>query len=147
MRITKAAILMGILFVMILETACSSTSVNPTEDSFEFAIIDPKTEIKVGEKVNFTARLTNLTDRDFVLDHGIPLIVLYIRPAGDTSEEGIGSALVQTTLEAHQYTEKKINIQAVEAGDYILRAYCSFDIGEQEYRYECDDISIKIVNE
>ena len=147
MRFAKIAILMMLLFVMTFGTACSNSSVYPTKDSFELTVTAPQTEIIVGEEVTFTAKLTNLTDKDFILNHGIPLIVLYVRPAGDTSKEGIGAALVQTTLKAHQYTEKEINIQAAEAGDYVLRTYCLFDIDGKEFRYECDDIIVKILDE
>lgn len=117
-----------------------------TENSFEFNIDVPKTEMKVGEEVCFSAKLTNLAERDFILEHGTPLIVLYIRSANDSSEEGVGSTLVQTTLNAQQSIEKKVDFKAEKAGDYLLRAYCSFNIDGKEYRYDYGDVSIKITD-
>ena len=53
----------------------------------------------------------------------------------------------QTILKAHQYTEEKLDVSEAETGDYILKAYCVFDINGKEYRYECEDLPIKVTGE
>lgn len=150
MRTRKRMILAAVAtcLLIVLGIVWYHASANITEESFTFEVIDPKTEIKVGENVSFTARLTNLTNRDLVLSHGMPLISLYIRPEGETFEKGIiGSTLVQTTLRAHQYTESEIHVEAAEAGNYVLGTYCFFEIDGKEYRYECEDILVKVTEE
>lgn len=144
MRKTRKCLLALMMFVLIFGSSCSSLSGRPAENSFSLAVLDPKTEIRAGEKVTFTARLSNLTNQDHVLAHGTPLIVLSMQPVGAEMEEGIGAALKQTTLKAHQYTEEKLDVSEAEAGDYILKAYCVFDINGKEYRYECADMPIKV---
>ena len=107
---------------------------------------DPETEISAGEEVGFTAQLSNLSDHDVVLSHGDPLIVLSLCSAEDEAEEGVGAVLAQTAMKAHEQIEKETFIRVEEAGDYRLRAYCAFSIGGEEYRYECEDIPIKVTD-
>ena len=134
----KAAVWIGMVMVMLL-SACSAELPKLSADSFSFSVIDPETEISAGEEVGFTAQLSNLSDHDVVLSHGDPLIVLYLCSAEDEAEEGVGAVLAQTAMKAHEQIEK-------EAGDYRLRAYCAFSIGGEEYRYECEDIPIKVTD-
>ena len=147
MRARKRIILAAVAVCLLigLGIVWYHASANITEESFTFEVINPETEIKAGETVSFTARLTNLTNRNLVLEHGMPLISLYIQPEGKTFEKGIiGSTLVRTTLRAHQYTESEIHVEVAEAGNYVLGTYCCFEVNGKEYRYECDDILINV---
>lgn len=138
----KAAVWIGMVMVMLL-SACSAELPKLSADSFSFSVIDPETEISAGEEVGFTAQLS---DHDVVLSHGDPLIVLYLCSAEDEAEEGVGAVLAQTAMKAHEQIEKETFIRVEEAGDYRLRAYCAFSIGGEEYRYECEDIPIKVTD-
>lgn len=141
----KAAVWIGMVMVMLL-SACSAEPPKLSADSFSFSVIDPETEISAGKEVGFTAQLSNLSDHDVVLSHGDPLIVLYLCSAEDEAEEGVGAVLAQTAMKAHEQIEKETFIRVEEAGDYRLRAYCAFSIGGEEYRYECEDIPIKVTD-
>ena len=72
--------------------------------------------------------------------------MLYLCSAEDEAEEGVGAVLAQTEMKAHEQIEKEPFIRVEEAGDYRLRAYCAFSIGGEEYRYECEDIPIKVTD-
>ena len=72
--------------------------------------------------------------------------MLYLCSAEDEAEEGVGAVLAQTAMKAHEQIDKETFIRVEEAGDYRLRAYCAFSIGGEEYRYECEDIPIKVTD-
>lgn len=147
MRRTRKCLLALMMIVSIFGSSCSSLSGRPAENGFSLTILEPETEIKAGDQVSFTARLSNLTNQDHVLTHGMPLIMLSMQPVGAEIEEGFGATLKQTILKAHQYTEEKLDVSEAETGDYILKAYCVFDINGKEYRYECEELPIKVTGE
>lgn len=116
------------------------------EDIFRLSIENPQKVIKVNEEVTFTARLTNLTDKEYTLYHGEPLISLYIRSKDDDTPEITYSILVKSVIEPSGYIEKKLNIKALEAGEYILRAKSSFEVEGVRYELNCEDVPILIVD-
>ena len=144
--IRKAAVWIGMVMVMLLSACSAELPKSFKRTASRFSVIDPETEISAGEEVGFTAQLSNLSDHDVVLSHGDPLIVLYLCSAEDEAEEGVGAVLAQTAMKAHEQIEKETFIRVEEAGDYRLRAYCAFSIGGEEYRYECEDIPIKVTD-
>lgn len=116
------------------------------EEIFKFTIENPQKVIKMNEEVTFTARLTNLTDKEYTLYHGDPLINLYIRGKDDDTPEITYSILVKSVIEPSGYIEKKLNIKALEAGEYILRAKSSFEVEGVRYELNCEDVPILIVD-
>ena len=72
--------------------------------------------------------------------------MLYLCSAEEEAEEGVGAVLAQTEMKAHEHIDKETIIRVEEADDYRLRAYCAFSIGGEEYRYECEDIPIKVTD-
>ena len=147
MHTRKRMILASVLacLLVVLGVAWYYTAANVTEESFTFEVVDPETTMKAGEPALFTVRLNNLTNWDLVLEHGAPLISLFLVPDGEAAQTGIvGASLMQTTLKAHQYAEEEFQIDASEAGNYVLVAFCAFEINGKQYRYECDDILISV---
>ena len=88
MRRTRKCLLTLMMIVSIFGSSCSSLSGRPAENGFSLTILEPETEIKAGDQVSFTARLSNLTNQDHVLTHGMPLIMLSMQPVGAEIEEG-----------------------------------------------------------
>ncbi|MEG2814123.1 MAG: hypothetical protein RSA79_05940 [Oscillospiraceae bacterium] len=125
-------------------TGCSTNA--SKKDLFDIVVDNPQTSIKAGEKVTYTAKLVNLTDKKYTLEHGEPLIALYICNVNNKTEEAVGSTLVSSVLEPNGNIEKTINVQLLETGEYTLRAYCTFKTDGQEYRLNYDDILITVVD-
>ena len=127
-------------FSMIL-SSCNSNR----DEMFQLTIINPQTRVQVGDNVTYTAQLTNNTNKKVTIYHGYPLINLYIRHVDDTTEEGIGSVRIESIVEPHEILERTLNIEAVEAGEYILRAFSRFEIDGNDCLLECDDVRVTIV--
>ena len=130
----------------LLFVSCSNSVIAKDDSRFSFSVVEPKTEIKVGEKVTYTAVLKNNTAEKYTLEHGLSLITLYIRAADDKTEDGIGATLVKTEIEANGTVDKVYNAEPLEAGKYVLRAYCKFMLDGSDYLYECEDIPITVVD-
>ncbi len=136
--------LFNICFLFSLITFLTACRTNvPANDDFSLSIVNPQTVISVGEQVTFCAELNNLTDRHFRLEHGFPLITLYIYPEGEPPQEGIGATLTSSEMEAHTSIEKMLNTQILEAGNYVLRAFCVFSVNGTDFYLE-DSVPLSV---
>lgn len=112
---------------------------------FQLVIENPQTVISVGEKVTFTARLTNLTNKRYTIEHGYPLITLYMRGVDDNTQEGAEAVSLSSVLEPRGNIEQTAQVQPEEAGEYRLRSSCIFRMDGKDYRLKCEDVPITVV--
>ena len=64
------------------------------QEMFDFSVDVPQTTIRIGERVAFTATLTNLTNEAHTLEHGFSLINIYVRNVDDEPRNNISSVLI-----------------------------------------------------
>ena len=136
------SIILAIIGCIGLLTSCGDPS--PNTDDFEFVIQDPALTASCGETIEYSAKLINKTNEEFVLSHGMPLIALYVYNYGETPEEAVGASLIESTIDAGGFIEKNTSVCFTEPGDYMLRAFCVFSIDEKEFRYEIDPMKISV---
>lgn len=126
--------LLAMVLLLTFLTSCSGNFFE--KEVFKLVIDNPQTTIKVGEEVTFTARLTNLTDKKYMVEHSGTFIGLYIRNANEEAEDIMQSNLIESDIEPNESIEKVINVVPSETGDFLLRAFSSFKV---------DDIPITVV--
>ena len=140
----KRMLALLIVCVMICSAGCRREP--PSEDSFELILFNGLEEdIHCGDLIGIIVRLANLTDREYMLVHGYPLISLYVRPEGETLDSLIGATRMETKLEPNGMIEKELQVQFSEPGDYFLRAFCMFEIDGKEYHYELERTRLHVV--
>lgn len=104
-------------------------------ENFRFKIIDPQTELSVGDTITYTAKFENLTGNQYKLEHAMPLISMYIYPESEKPQDIVGASLLTTALSKNEIITKTYNARIQETGNYILRAFCSFSIDGEHYFY------------
>ncbi|MBQ7289264.1 MAG: hypothetical protein IJW78_06060 [Clostridia bacterium] len=135
------AFLLTSLFILLV--GCTA---EPAE-KFIFTIDEPKTTLTVGEKVTYTVKLKNCTNREYSLAHGLPLMSVYIVNADDESEFLIGTILTHTDIKAGETIEKNCKFQPMEAGEYLLKTFCHFKVDSEEYDLAKEAIPITVLPE
>ncbi|MGN6713009.1 hypothetical protein [Anaerocolumna jejuensis] len=144
MKIQRLFIIAGSLLLILFATYFYMNTKD--DELFRLTINNPQKILQKGDKVTFTARLTNLTGKKYTIYHGAPLICLYIRNKGDETPAGIYSMKVKSVMKPHGYIEQTLNIEALEAGEYVLKAYTIFKAKNKEYNLKCEDILITVTD-
>ena len=136
--------MLATLFMSFIFSTIACQSEPPPEERFQLTIEDPQTVVQAGDTVTYTARLTNRVNKTYTLSHGDPLISLYIRAIGDDIPQVIYPVLVETQIGPNGTIDKTLKVEALESGEYILRAFSSFSVGDEEYQLECGEVSITV---
>lgn len=142
MRIKFCALFFALVFGCAFLTSCNNDT--PSKEDFEFCLVDPILEVGCGDIVIYKAKLKNKTNNTYTLSHGIPLITIYIYTVGEKPEDGVFSTLLETKMEGLKTHSKELTTQFTEPGEYMVRAYCSFAIGDKQFRYEIEDQKISV---
>ena len=122
----------------------NSNNASLSETDFEFNIINPILEVNRGDAVVYKAELKNNTGKSYLLSHGMPLITLYVYIPGQKPTDGVYSTLTESELEKNGTICEELLAQFTDAGEYMLRGYCSFSIGDKNFFYEIEDIKIMV---
>lgn len=142
MRLKKYLISIISIAIMLGFVSCSE-NLTP-EKMFSLTIDNPQKVVKQGSNASYTAFLSNLTDNDYTLKHGAPIILLYIRKVGDNTPESAYPAEDSSIIKAGNVFARTIGIEDLEPGEYVVRANCSFLIDDKQYDYKSEDVSITI---
>ena len=133
-----------VLLVWRLMLLCACGNHLSVASSFSLEIIDPQTTGTVGESITFTAELNNNAEQEYHLSHGIPLILLYIYPAEATPEEPLLNTGISTVVQPGETISKSIHIDPLEEGNYLLKAFCRFEVDGESVELEAGPVSIAI---
>lgn len=135
------------LLLIILAVSCllclSACAGQPQKNDFSFELINPALNVRCGEKADFAARLVNKTENEYLLQHGFPLITVYVYPDGEAPKVGVGTVLIETTIKPYENIDKSIHVKFDEPGEYILRSFCVF-FGGAEFYYETEPVTIHV---
>lgn len=118
--------------------------IGEANEMFELVIEDNSKTVSIGSTVTYVAVLTNKTSETYDLEHGIPLITLYVAPKGEYVNVGVGSTLVKTQITCNEKISKQINVDFEEAGIYVVKAFASFSINGTDYKIEADSVEIQV---
>lgn len=124
-------------------TEAKNISLNE-QSTFDFKLDVPKTDLKVDEKVTYTAHLINLTNENYTINHALPLISTYIYPEGDKPETGVAACLIISDIKPNDEIKDIYNAQLQEAGNYILESSCSFELDGKDYYFKLDPIKLTV---
>lgn len=116
------------------------------QSTFDFKLDIPKTDLKVDEKVTYTAHLINRTDEKYTLSHTLPLISTYIYPEGDKPEIGVASISIESKIKPNDEIKDIYNAQLQEVGNYILESHCWFELDGKAYYFNLDPIKLTVTN-
>ncbi len=114
------------------------------QSTFDFKLDVPKTDLRVDEKVTYTAHLINLTNENYTLNHGMSLISTYIYPEGDKPEIVQPSILITSDIKPNDEIKDIYNAQLQEAGNYILESSCWFELDGKDYYFKLDPIKLTV---
>jgi len=127
----------AVLFSVILSIfSCSGYSQLEDNEMFSFVIEPTLDEISVGERVTFVVKLTNLTNETIAFRHALPLISFGIISIDDETPWAKGTISIPETFPPNGYFERTLNIEPMEAGEFIVRAIASFRVGSREFGFE-----------
>lgn len=113
-------------------TSCSNHT--PTQDDFSLSIVNSETVVTANETITFVAVLKNSSSNKYTLQHGIPLIGMYIHAPDEEHEGYVHTSLVETKISENESITKSANFKFTEKGKYILEAFSSFSVNGREYR-------------
>jgi len=136
MKKTKHLILMVSILMLLSIFSCSSYSQLEDDEMFSFLITPMLDEISVGERVTFVVKLTNLTDETIVFRHALPLISFGIIAVDDETPWAIGATSFQDSFSSNGYFERTLNVEPIEAGEFIVRAVAYFSVGSREFHFD-----------
>jgi len=142
MRLKKYLIAIISIAMMLCFVSCSK-QLTP-EEMFSLTIDNPQKVVKQGDRVLYTAFLTNLTNNQYTISHGAPIISLYIRKVGDNTPEGTYAVEDESIIKPGDTFANTIGIDGLEPGEYIVRAFCMFSIDDKKYEYKSEDLKITI---
>ena len=126
-------------------TEAKNISLNE-QSTFDFKLDVPKTDLKVDEKVTYTAHLINQTDEMYTLNHALPLISTYIYPEGDKPETGVAACLITSDIKPNDEIKDIYNAQLQEAGNYILESSCWFELDGKDYDFKLEPIKLTVTD-
>jgi len=135
-------IISALIVLAVLSAICCFSLLKKNEKTFErdfsLNIIDNKFNINVGESILYEAQLENLSDNNYTISHGIPLIILYVYNEGDVVEHIFFASLVTEDFEAGEIISKTLSIKIDEPGEYMLGAICKFDVNGENITIEAE---------
>ncbi|MDR0373141.1 MAG: hypothetical protein LBI79_06250 [Nitrososphaerota archaeon] len=142
------AILIGIIICFSLIVAIfvltSAQKEKVSTKNFPLEINLTNNIFNVGEKITFTAIITNKSGRDVNVSSNGEMPCAFFHHSNDTINHGETTMLVEQVLKANEQMSQIFEYTAIKSGTYILDVHYSIEVDGVELCDSLGDIFIEV---